>query len=236
MIMCGNGEAIVPAGITADQRLAQLNISIARTGHYSVCTETGSGISRGTAYECLSIRLEQEIHQTRTQEKALIAQNEERVRASFAALQTAWHILEPAYIKSVEQGCGGGNGCGVTSKAAELALRRQWRRDLAALDGEGPPAEVTHALPLLEQNAALNQEFLGRISQVKEMEACKDCGDSWAKTEAAERASERAWIKYREAWVTYGAQRWPQTSPDQWRSWQTSEWLPTLRGDASPSM
>jgi hypothetical protein len=34
---------------------------------------------------------------------------------------------------------------------------------------------------------------------------------------------ERAWIRYRDAWVDYGTRLWPSTSTDSWRTWLTLE-------------
>ncbi len=35
--------------------------------------------------------------------------------------------------------------------------------------------------------------------------------------------TERAWLKYREAWVAFGALRWPQVSAVSWRTWLTRQ-------------
>jgi len=45
------------------------------------------------------------------------------------------------------------------------------------------------------------------------------------------RDADRAWLKYREAWVQFGASRWPQIPADQWRAWQTAEWTALLSGN-----
>jgi uncharacterized protein YecT (DUF1311 family) len=37
------------------------------------------------------------------------------------------------------------------------------------------------------------------------------------------RDTERAWIRYRDAWVAFGAKRYPSVSADAWRTWATTE-------------
>lgn len=41
--------------------------------------------------------------------------------------------------------------------------------------------------------------------------------------------TERAWIRYRNAWVTFGALKYPSVSADSWRTWLTRERIIMLR-------
>jgi hypothetical protein len=43
------------------------------------------------------------------------------------------------------------------------------------------------------------------------------------------RATERAWLRYREAWVRFGAIKYPPTTADSWRTWLTRERVDMLR-------
>ena len=35
------------------------------------------------------------------------------------------------------------------------------------------------------------------------------------------RDTQRAWLRYRDAWVAFAATRWPDTAGDAWRAWLT---------------
>ena len=37
------------------------------------------------------------------------------------------------------------------------------------------------------------------------------------------RDTERVWIRYRDAWVAFGAKRYPSVPADAWRTWATTE-------------
>ena len=47
------------------------------------------------------------------------------------------------------------------------------------------------------------------------------------------RDTQRAWLRYRDAWVAFAATRWPDTAGDAWRAWLTdtrTAALETIRG------
>ena len=44
------------------------------------------------------------------------------------------------------------------------------------------------------------------------------------------RDTERAWLEYREAWVAFGAIKWPSVSAESWRTWLTQARTEELKG------
>lgn len=58
----------------------------------------------------------------------------------------------------------------------------------------------------------------------KQIMKAKIASDSWTTiTKKGIRQTEQAWISYRNAWVEFGAIRYPQASADSWKAWLTKE-------------
>lgn len=105
--------------------------------------------------------------------------------------------------------------------AAELNFVRRWITDLDAVrNGSALTAEIP-ASSLPKADLDLNRWYRKLLTDAHIV------GDDDV---TAVREAERAWIRYREAWVVYGTLRWPETVPDQWRAWQTVEWTKAIGG------
>ena len=48
-------------------------------------------------------------------------------------------------------------------------------------------------------------------------------------TQADIKHTQRAWLKYREAWVTFGRQKYPQVGEESWRTWLTRKRIAMLK-------
>jgi uncharacterized protein YecT (DUF1311 family) len=52
----------------------------------------------------------------------------------------------------------------------------------------------------------------------------------WGSVKQADiKHTQRVWLKYREAWVTFGRQKYPQVSEDSWRMWLTKKRIAMLK-------
>jgi uncharacterized protein YecT (DUF1311 family) len=54
-------------------------------------------------------------------------------------------------------------------------------------------------------------------------------GTTGTVTASGIRATERVWLGYREAWVRFGAIKYPSTAANSWRAWLTRERVTMLR-------
>jgi uncharacterized protein YecT (DUF1311 family) len=49
------------------------------------------------------------------------------------------------------------------------------------------------------------------------------------------RSTQRAWLKYRDAWAVFGAARYPQRTAAEWKAWATRQRITQLQ-EAYPDM
>ncbi|MGC2620496.1 MAG: lysozyme inhibitor LprI family protein [Acidobacteriaceae bacterium] len=72
------------------------------------------------------------------------------------------------------------------------------------------------------QQAAAGDAQLNRDYEQPIAAAPADCGnEDGCVARPAMREMERAWIRYRDAWVAFWAVRWPRVSADSWRVYLT---------------
>ena len=234
----GNGESVTknlplarqfickveqpPASPSVPEQLKSFNHLVATEGRFDLCKDLGKeDFGRGAGYVCLGMELRKATHTRQQTEAAIAVASTSELRLAFAALQQAWRTLDEANARKDEADCGGGNGCGGMLEAAELAFVQRWITDLDAVRNGSALAADTPASSLPIVDAELNRRY---------RESLADADTFGDKNGTAVREAERAWIRYREAWVVYGTLRWPETMPDQWRAWQTAEWTKVLGG------
>jgi hypothetical protein len=211
-----------PASPSVPEQLKLFDYLVATEARFDFCKDPGKGdFGRGADYVCLGMELRKATHTRQQTEAAIAAASASELRLAFAALQQAWRALDEANARMGEADCGGGNGCGGMLEAAELAFVRKWILDLDAVRNGSALAADTPASSLPIVDAELNRRY---------RESLADADTFGDKNGTAVREAERAWIRYREAWVAYGTLRWPETMPDQWRAWQTVEWTKALGG------
>lgn len=208
-----------PASPTVIEQLALFNHIVATQGRFDFCKDSGGDFGRGANYVCLGLELEKVRRTVHQQESAITAASAPELKRSFAALQRAWHALDEAKAHKDEIECGGGTGCGGMMEEADIGSMKPWLASLAAVRAGTAQAAGTDAATLAQLDTKLNIAYQQLLT---------NDGFGGDQSVPTAREAERVWIKYREAWVTYGTQRWPETSADQWRAWQTAEWLRTL--------
>jgi hypothetical protein len=191
--------------------------------HFDVCDQYGAPFGRSVNYGCLYIRQEKQNEEIRHREAAILATAIPPVKASFLALRAAWQSLHEAYGPMFESACGGGTGCGVMGEADDLGFTAGWNADLVSIQQGKPPSFGVDPSTLARVDHELNTKYRGSMQEANcDPEALTKC------LTTTTRDADRAWLKYREAWVRFGASRWPQIPADQWRAWQTEQWMPLL--------
>ena len=136
--------------------------------------------------------------------------------AAFRIMLSAFRAFRNAYLKSDVKGCGGGNSCGDTTTTDEAALTHRLLLMLIHLQSGVLPDP---SLKLATEDAALNAIYGAGIrgDQAK----CPPNDPTCDTGEEAARKEQRAWLRYRDAFVAYAVVRWPAVRPDTWRAYLT---------------
>ena len=191
--------------------------------HFDVCDHDGAPFGRSVNYECLALQQDKEDEEIHRREASILATATLPVKASFLDLRSSWQAFQKAYGAMVESGCGGGTGCGVYNEGDDVSFTAGWNANLLGIQQGKAPASGVDASTFAQLDHTLNVKYQGGLRDA-------DCDpDNCLATKI--RDADRAWLKYREAWVQFGASRWPQIPADQWRAWQTAEWTALLSGN-----
>lgn len=102
---------------------------------------------------------------------------------------------------------------------AEEILEIQLLEDVQQFDGGARPTQAAADLPVADR--ALNTVYRSVREQLRA--GASPHAYSLFGTVSADgvRDTQRAWLRYREAWVAFAATRWPETAADAWRAWLT---------------
>jgi hypothetical protein len=192
-------------------------------GHLNVCADHGGYFGRRANYVCLGLEEESRAAEIHRLEAAVAAEGDSQVQASFAALRSAWQALHKAYWNMDTDLCDGGTGCGPSAEGDDLTMTVFWRDALKNIQEGKAPASDTNVSTFAQLDRNLN------IKYKQTLDEAQFCHPEHCTTEV--RNADRAWLKYREAWVRYGTLRWPVLPADQWRAWQTAEWTSVLSGN-----
>ncbi len=212
-------------GIQSDEpskHLQDFDDLIRTGGRLDVCDGGGGSFGRQTNYVCLGLKQgsrDEEIHRL---ELAVLASSAPQIKASFLALRVSWRAFHDAYDALDAGICDGGTGCGPITEGDDLNMTESWLTALQALRAGKAPASAADPSKFSKLDHALNVKYQENLNEYKADDISPDC------CTAQVRAAGRAWLKYREAWVRFGALRWPALPADQWRAWQTAEWLDLL--------
>jgi len=220
----GDGVAISPA----DELLQQFDDAVKKDGRFDACQDGGGAFGRSFNYQCLGLQGEQALEEIPKREEPILTGSSPEQRASFKKLAAAYNDFQDAYsvLKATE--CEGGTGCGPISENADLTIERTWLAALSAVQAGSPPCSTVSAATFAQLDSDLNKQYKDELH------------DSYMDTSANDqskpiaplvRAADRAWLKYRDAWISYGHLRWPAVPADQWRAWQTKEWIDLLSLD-----
>ena len=220
----GDGVAISPT----DELLQEFDDAVKKNGRFDACQDGGVGFGRSFNYECLGLQGEQALEEIPKREESILAGSSPELRAAFKKLAAAYNDFHDAYsvLKATE--CEGGTGCGPISENADLTVERTWLAALSAIQASSPPCSTVSAATFAQLDSDLNHQYKDELNGSYMDTSANDELKSIA---PLVRAADRAWLKYRDAWVSYGQLRWPAIPADQWRAWQTKEWIDLLTLD-----
>lgn len=145
-------------------------------------------------------------------------------RAAFAKLRAA----AEAYFDAVVDGEVdlSGTARGAMAVGAREDLENSLVESLAAFERGDLPTD--DAAQLAAADKALNASYAAAMKAAKPVEG-EDFSNLGTIRPEGIRAAERAWIKYRDAWVSFGAHKYPAVSADAWRSYFTKKREVALR-------
>lgn len=216
-------------GIQGDgpaQLLANFDKIMKRGEHFDVCAGGGGEFGREVSFVCLGLEQDRRAEEIHRLETAIAAASVPQMRDSFLALVSAWEKFHKAYGAMDSAICDGGTGCGGITEDDDLKMTASWLAALKSLENNVPPASGADPSTFAQLDNRLNSAYRESLDESKGC-APPDC------FAAQIRAADRAWLEYREAWVKYGALRWPALPANQWRAWQTAIWIPLLEGTTS---
>ena len=201
-----------------DGRLQHLDALAKATQHserFDLCDDITSGYMMGF---CASRAADAAKVQRDRRTTALTAGWNDADRAAFASLQAA----ADAYFDAVVDGevDMGGTARGALAIGAREALEDALADNLARFErGDLPRGD---AAQFAAADKSLNASYAAAMRAAK-VEAGEDFSALGTVKPEGIRAAERAWINYRDAWVAFGAQRYPAVAPQSWRTHFTVE-------------
>jgi uncharacterized protein YecT (DUF1311 family) len=165
---------------------------------------------REMGYGCLMRDQDRVADEATTAEKRFDGVGDSAQQAAFELLLQARQGL--LYAHTAEEPTGT-VGLAQESISEETDAQKMWARDLNYL-ADGKPPRYTEQ-EFAKADAALNVAY-------RDARATK-CASDYCTTSEQVLQAERAWLAYREAWVSYANLRWPKVSPDSWRTLLTIE-------------
>lgn len=194
--------------------------------------------NRTFAYDCGELDLQIEKSELSTLCKAS-APKSRTERATCETLVAAFENYRKLHMAYETASCGGGNGCETImdwddgqSKYEFLAMMEKFREG-------GTPSYPTGVYPAAD--AKLNDVYSRLMSSlnlgcsISKQQHAKQFQDDFCAEPLEMRDEERAWIRYRDAWVAYGAVRWPRVAADSWRAYLTLQRLAQLDPQSFPA-
>jgi uncharacterized protein YecT (DUF1311 family) len=130
-------------------------------------------------------------------------------RVAFNALMVTFTAFRD--LHAADATCRIGNGCGDMQSSEQAVLNRDF---LAMANGLASPPSFTPD-DLARDDAALNAVYQKALALLP-----PDCpaANYDCMSQGTFRETQRAWIRYRDAWITFSGLRWPQVTEDSWRT------------------
>jgi hypothetical protein len=206
---------------TGSEQLIKFDALLRDGKHFDMCGD-GIAFGRGVAFDCLGMEQGRREDEVRRLENVVLASASSAARASFLQLRSAWRDFHFAYSSMDSAICDGGTGCGPITEQDDLQFTASWLAALKKIRAGIPPALNAKPADQEKLDKNLNEHYRASRDEFKDCVAPTNC------VVPTMRAADRAWLAYREAWVRFGAVRWPALPADQWRAWQTAEWSPMV--------
>jgi len=171
-------------------------------------------------------RINQELDSEKAQIRSRLPDN---AQSAFDKLQSAYRDFRDAHETEKEPTGKMNTGAVQENMAEDLEDDRKWAAVLKNLAAGGPPAGVAEASDFAKRDADLNKAYAEWMKNAIDSDNQSDCefkNDQNRRNcpnQASLRKAELAWLRYREAWVNFGALVWPRISADHWRAWLTAQ-------------
>ncbi|MEO8669667.1 MAG: lysozyme inhibitor LprI family protein [Tahibacter sp.] len=151
--------------------------------------------------------------------------------ARVEAISANWSVAHKAALRTLriaavayfDASAGEVDMSGTARVAMVVAAREE--QEQAYLDalvkferGEFPHGD---AVSLKQADAALNAQYARLIKLATPAEGADSVGALGTVKVSDIRAAQRAWISYRDAWVAFCAEKYPQVAAEAWREWLT---------------
>jgi uncharacterized protein YecT (DUF1311 family) len=181
--------------------------------------DDGSITDRSWGYECS----ESDINAEKAEIEVLSrveARKSKAENVAFTALLSGFERYEILQLKLFEKGCGGGVGCGAIATQEEAQTNYEFLNMLKGFKTSGFPSYS--AKDLAEADATLNKHYQEALKSSAEDPCPYGAEEKELCVPQIEiRTMERAWIRYRDAWVAFGAIKWPQVPTESLRTYLT---------------
>ncbi len=203
------------------QHLVEFDRMVKLGERLDVCADGGGGFGREANYVCLGLEQDQRAKEIQRLETEVTTSSTPGIKDSFLALVSAWEKFHKAYGAMDSAMCDGGTGCGPYTRDDDLKTTSSWLAALESIQRGVAPASGADPSKFAQFDRDLNRQYRETLDKSKGC-ASQDCFAMQV------RVADRAWLEYREAWVRFGALRWPAIAADQWRAWQTAIWSSLL--------
>lgn len=194
--------------------LARLKKEKWRGNNFSLCDDISSGFMQGHCSE-----IEYLFAKARQGKKlaGLTSRWNEKDKSAFTILEDAFNDFVRARMRNEVDLSGTARSVFMNNEMS--SLREDFLSDLERFErGELPrftPVQFKKA------DRELNSVYQ-RIQEAKDFE--------WGTiTNEGIKTTQRAWLKYRDAWVTFGLRKYPTVSPDAWKTWLTRKRIKMLK-------
>lgn len=203
------------------QHLAEMAKSSANSEIFDVCDDITSGYMMGF---CASRSADKAKVDRDTRVTALGKNWKDADRAAFARLRAA----ADAYFDAVVEGevDMSGTARGAMAVGARESLEDGLVTSLSAFEQGRLPKATAEEFAAADK--ALNASYAVAMKAARPTEG-EDFSNLGTVRPEGIRTAERAWIKYRDAWVAFGAHKYPAVSADAWREYFTRERAAALK-------
>jgi hypothetical protein len=139
---------------------------------------------------------------------------------AFNALLAAFERYKALHLRLFENGCGGGNACPALTVQEEARANYEFLNIAEGFKKDGFP--TYSAIDLADADATLNKDYQRALANYSK-DPCPnvDDGKGLCVSQTEVRGMERAWIRYRDAWVAFASSKWPHLSADCMRTYLT---------------
>lgn len=184
--------------------------------HMPIPGNDSSGIEQKSfGFECAERDLAIEKKRFDSLRKSIDARSPEE-RVAYNALIASFTAFVDAHLAT--EGCKGGTYCGVINENDRAIINRNFLVMAEGFLKDGFPSFTED--DLTREDAALNAAYQEEFSSLPASCSAPDPVLGCV-SQADLRDTERAWIRYRDAWVVFGRLRWPQVTSSSWLTYLT---------------